>query len=376
MQVKAPTTHFLIGGYIVRFSLRNSGVAFLAASLLGVTLVACAGGSSAIPPGSQIQSVPSSSGSNLAAPASAMQIIAITSKDRAAVKSHGNVSTHAWYVKKFGGSGVTAQSVVHPSNLEYFGGALITSAHIYNAFVDGTSTPFGDVAQFESRLSRSTFIHITDEYVHTAALDRYGWHGNFGVIYPAVTTLGDNDLLLIIHAVAAGIAGGGHHNIYNIFLAPGLNYCGTGTLIPVGACAATATSPNPAFCSFHGAVTFRDTGDTLFTVQPYTSTAFCGVDNATARPTAPTPNGLQIDSLFSALSHEQIEVITDPDPGTGWVNPAPFYPAEIGDLCAFELGQFDSRGFVVPQNTTLDGKAYRIQWEYSNKQIGCANSPP
>jgi hypothetical protein len=123
-------------------------------------------------------------------------------------------------------------------------------------------------------------------------------------------------------------------------------------------------------------VGFSDIGTTLFSVEPYNDPDFCGVDNFTAHPTAPTPNGLVHDSQYSALSHEMFETITDALPGSGWLNPNPFYPAEIGDLCAYVDGPFGSTGFVIPENTTLYGKAYRVQFEYSNKQIGCNNSPP
>jgi hypothetical protein len=156
-------------------------------------------------------------------------------------------------------------------------------------------------------------------------------------------------------------------------LPKGLNYCATGTLLPAGDC--DAGGPNPAFCAFHDSVVFSDIGETIFSLEPYLPLALCDVDAATANPNGPTPNGPQDDSNYSALSHEETEIITDPDPGTGWVNPAPFYPAEIGDLCAYDVGPFVN-GFSTPTNTNLDGKAYRIQFEYTNKLHGCNNSPP
>ncbi len=218
----------------------------------------------------------------------------------------------------------------------------------------------------------SSMIHITDQYVSTTANNRYPFAGNVVVNYPAVGNLGDNDLLLILHAVAKAIGPGGYHHIYHIFLPQGLNYCGTGTITPAGSC--DAGGPNPSFCAFHTSVVFSDVKETIFSLEPYLPLALCNVDAATANPSQGTPNGPQKDN-YSALSHEQTEIITDPDPGTGWVNPVPFYPAEIGDLCAYDVGPFVN-GFSVPQNSNLNGKNYRIQFEYTNNQHGCNNSPP
>jgi hypothetical protein len=302
-------------------------------------------------------------------------VINISSADHQAVAAHPATLAHYWKPRTNGTAGVSPQSAVFPADLEFFGGVTIQHALNMNAYVDSTPSAFGDVKQFEQRLSRSNLIHMTDPYVGATGYNRYDFGGDFGVSYPAVTTLGDNDLLLIIHAVAAGTSGGGYGHIYNIFLPNGLNYCATGTLLPAGFCNASPTSPNPAFCAFHGAVTFSDIGKTLFTVEPFNDPDFCGIDNFTANPTAPTPNGLQRDSAYSALSHELFETITDPNPGSGWVNPNPFYPAEIGDLCAYVTGQFVN-GFVSPNNTTLYGKAYRVQFEYSNHQHACNNVGP
>jgi hypothetical protein len=68
------------------------------------------------------------------------------------------------------------------------------------------------------------------------------------------------------------------------------------------------------------------------------------------------------------------ETITDPLIDS-WINPDPFYPAEIGDLCSYVTGQFVN-GAVVPQNTVLNGVTYRIQFEYSNARHGCSNANP
>ena len=289
--------------------------------------------------------------------------IAISPKDQTAAASAKAIQGHPYATRTAasGASGAKA-AVVYPGDLKYFGGAVLPTATSFNIFINSGPGPFGGPNNFEARLGASYMIHLTDEYVGTTADNRYTAGGNFTLKYPVVTTLGDNDLLLMIHAAGAGIAGGGYKNIYHIFLPPGTNYCGTGTLLPIGYCNASATSPNPAFCAFHGSVVFGDIGETLYTVEPYQDVDYCGVNNATSNPNAPTPNGRQNDSTYSTLSHETFETITDPDPGQGWYDNNIGVHGEIGDLCAY-----------IPATTFLDHKLYRLQLEYSNAQHGCAN---
>ena len=358
--------------------LRHLNVALVGASLLTILLAACSGGSSTIPQGAEATSQAAAhqtfgQGATSITSGSALRVIHITDADRIAVASHGPLLRHVSPVAsaKTGQAGSrTTPSAVHGSDVQYFGGALLQNAKVYNAYVDSIPSTFGNFAQFETNLSRSSMIHITDEYVHTTANNRYPWGGDVRVDYPAIATLGDNDLLLIIHAVAKGVAGGGYHNLYNIFLPPGINYCD-----PTGACNASPTVPTVAFCAFHGSVTFNDVGNVVFAFDPYPFAQFCNVDHFAAHPNAPTPNGLQQDIVYNVASHEEFESITDPNPPSGWVNPFPFYSFEIGDLCAYIPGPFVN-GVAVPVNSILNGKAYRLQFEYSNKQIGCANTPP
>jgi hypothetical protein len=339
-----------------------------------IALVSCGGGSNVVPTQPQeAPAAPSQPATSTGNPTSALSTITIGNSDRNAVASHGAIHTHYSPIKKLN-TGTKTQSVVYASDLKYFGGPLITLARVFNGYVNSTPSAFGNVKAFEQNLSRSNFSHILDQYVGATGSNRYDFGADVSVSYPALTTLGDNDLLLIIHATAAGLAGGGSNHIYNIFLPKGLDYCGTGTLIPAGLCNGSVTSPNPAFCAFHGAVNFSDIGTTLFTVIPYQDLNFCSINGFTANPKGPTPNGVQQDSTYSAVSHEVFETITDPLIDS-WINPDPFYPAEIGDLCSYVTGQFVN-GAVVPQNTVLNGVTYRIQFEYSNARHGCSNANP
>jgi hypothetical protein len=259
------------------------------------------------------------------------------------------------------------QNVVWPSDLTYGGGPVLATAKVYNAFVNSSSATFGLPYSFETHLSYSQMIHITDQYVGTTGTNRYNWAGDTVVKTTFITNvLGDNDLLSIVHAVAKAIApNAGRKNIYNIFLPSGLDYCSTGAIgLPPGACNASLTSPNPFFCGFHDAVAFSDIGEVLFTFQPFQDLNFCAAN--ADRPSDTTPNGLQNDSTYSTLSHELFETITDPEPGSGWYAFVPLLAnGEIGDLCAY-LGQ----------TVNLSGKNVYIQREYSNKVHGCDNLAP
>jgi hypothetical protein len=258
-----------------------------------------------------------------------------------------------------------AQSVVYPGDLQFFGGRTVQTARIYNVFVDSNEAAFSYPSGFEEHLSYSRMSHMLDEYVGATANNRYDWAGDIAISYTILGTLGDGDILTILHDAAVKEHATGYNHVFNIFLPKGVNYCGSGSLITLGACNASATSPNPAFCAFHGSVVYGDVGETLYNLEPYADTDYCGIENATANPTAPTPNGLQADSQYSQLSHELFETFTDPDVGQGWYDNNVGVNGEIGDLCAF-----------IPQVTNLDGKRYMLQLEYSNKQHGCNNEAP
>ncbi len=346
---------------------RRNVVTLTGAFLLSAALAACGGGGggSTLPSDPQQPQATNNGNNQNAAPitSAAATSIHVTTSDQAAAASAKANKGHEYMPST--GKKATAQSVVYPADLTYFGGALVTTARVYNAFVDSTGAPFGNPNSFEEHLSYSNMMHMTDEYVHSTASNRYDWAGDVGVNYSAFTTLGDNDLLAIIHAVAKGTAGGGYNHIYHIFLPKGIDYCSTGTLLPLGDCNASATSPHPAFCAFHGSVVFTDIKETLYTIEPFQDTDFCGVNNATSNPNAPTPNGLQNDSTYSTLSHETFETITDPDPGSGWYTNNVGISGEIGDLCAY-----------LAEDTNLSGKVYHIQREYSDAQHACNNTTP
>ncbi len=335
----------------------SAAASLAAASLFVAALSACGGGAgagtSAIP-STPTGTSPNSTPSRSVNPAGE----SITDADRAAAGSATNFKTHIMLPAN--AKTKTTQATFYPADLMYRGGQVLATAKFLNIYVNSKPTDFGSPSAFEQNLGSSNMIHITDQYVHSRANSRYGPSSTSDLValYPTYTTLADNDLLAILHHFAS-FFGGGYNNVYNVFLPKGTDYCMTGTT----SCNASLTSPSPAFCAFHGAVTYGDVGHVLFTVQPYQEPAFCGVNAITGAKT--TPNGVLNDSTYSTLSHELIETITDPDPPTGWYTGNIGVSGEIGDLCAY-----------LSAPVTLNGHSYYLQTEYANTRHACTNVSP
>ncbi len=324
-------------------SVRNSVGTVIGFAIAGFILSGCGGGSgaSSVPVTPQGGSLVSSGRDGQAATTGVLQV---SSADRAAAANSSNLKIHEFAAQnKTRGT----QSLVYPADLSYQGGPVLPTVGVVNGYVDSTSAPFGNVKLFETDLSKSNMIHITDQYVGATANNRYPDVKDVRVTYPAYTTLGTNDLLAILHKMASG-SDNGYTRMYNVFLPPGLDFCETGTT----RCSASSTSPSPAFCAFHGSVTYGDIGHVLFSLEPFQDRNFCAVFGQT-----------QNDATYSTLSHEMFETITDPDPPSGWYNFNVGIQGEIGDICAY-----------IDQPVALNGHTYNIQTEYSNRDHGCNNS--
>ncbi|HEY8313164.1 MAG TPA: hypothetical protein VIG51_03235 [Candidatus Baltobacteraceae bacterium] len=335
---------------------RAAAAGLTSALFLSTILTACGGGSSGTP---AIPATQPNNGATLPAPSQGHIFSAqgepVTEADRAAAGTATNLKRHIMLPVS---TAKKTQSIVYPADLTYGGGPLLTHATVWNIYVNSKPSDFGNPSTFERNLGASSMIHITDQYVHVDANNRYT-PGQFDLIalYPTYTALADNDLLAILHHFGQFI-GGGYHNVYNIFLPKGIDVCETG----LAACNASFTSPAPAFCAFHSSVDFQDIGHVLFTLEPFQEPAFCGVNALSGAKT--TPNGVLNDSTYSTLSHELFETITDPDPISGWFTGNVGVSGEIGDLCAY-----------LPETQTLNGKAYYLQREYSNSVHGCSSAP-
>ena len=86
----------------------------------------------------------------------------------------------------------------------------------------------------------------------------------------------------------------------------------------------------------------------------------------------PFPNGPAIDTMFSVLSHEVFESLTDPT-GGGWFGPDSEDEAcfEIADRCV------DSDlYFTIPGSSSRDGMTFNVQQEWSNATMNCGVQNP
>jgi hypothetical protein len=310
--------------------------------------------------------------------------VTVTTKDRAAKFSHfkyhvrpadsaaGRALRLSAIPQRTAG-GLTALSVpslpspgFYPADLTYFGGPVLKHVVSHDVFIDCTKSCWGDPGTFIKNLGASNFIHITDQYVGTTANNRYTLGNAASVQFPIVTgVIGQNDLLVILHAVASNLKETGYGHEYHLYLPKGVDTCFDLTNI----CYSPDNPSTFFFCAYHGSVDFSDIGHVLVSVEPYQNVNGCSVDPSLS------PNGLLVDSTANVLSHELIESITDPDPqnypftGAGWVAVSSLieFGAEIGDVCENAFFNY------VP--TSLNGHKYEIQPEYSNKYHGCANTP-
>jgi hypothetical protein len=185
----------------------------------------------------------------------------------------------------------------------------------------------------------------------------------FAQTNPGVTQLTIGDVANLVHQ-AAQIGGAGLTHIYHVFLPQGLDVCADANNVD---CYSPDNPQTFMFCGFHSNVTFNDTGDILFTVEPFQDVPGCAV-------AAPSPNGQLADSTNSVLSHEVFETITDPQ-GDAWVaeSSGPEAGNEIGDICQGPANM--NAEALVPSFILTAGKPYEVQLEYSNKSHRCNSKP-
>jgi hypothetical protein len=120
----------------------------------------------------------------------------------------------------------------------------------------------------------------------------------------------------------------------------------------------TGNCSTTLFCAYHAWSTI--TPAFAYSAIPYPADSSCEV------PRSPH-HDLVGDSLVSISSHEQLEAMTDPQVGSGWMDADSF---ELADKCATDY----------PAGNTLlsHGGRYELQAEYSNASRSCATSysPP
>jgi hypothetical protein len=145
-------------------------------------------------------------------------------------------------------------------------------------------------------------------------------------------------------------------NAFFVFTANGEGSCFGAS----GSCAFTT------YCGYHGAF-----GGTIYANMPYGAThttsprirIFCTRTNT-------FPGNRDIDMETNILSHEHIEMVTDPMLNAWFASDG----QEIGDLCAYNYGTRDEDGGLANQN--WNGHFYLLQEEWDNAVSGCAQDGP
>jgi len=325
----------------------------------------------------------------------------VTDADRAAAQGAVRVTPHALPVRPSEGqaarkipvraghrvgaaaapaAGATSSSAQlrYPADLSFQGGPTIQAAQHHAIYLRPNghcpvSSCWGDPERFLGDLSRSDFIHVTDQYTGRTDSNRYpvGKRAfasfkppfNFS---PNAVPFTDNDMLALIHAVAAKTGNTGYGHLYHVFLPQGTDECFDNTY-------SVCYSPdNPStffFCAYHGYADFNDIGHVLYSVEPYQNLQGCQV--------APnTPNGELVDSTNDVLSHETFEAITDPDLDAWWNNGGNQIEggAEIGDECVFLLF-IGNNVYSDPGIFSVGERNYAAQPEYDNASHACAMAP-
>jgi len=276
----------------------------------------------------------------------------------------------------------------YPADLAQGPGPVVLDAQFHNVYVNCVPSCWDSPAIFENHLYASSFLHLVNQYVGSAAPGRYSQGKSATVSYPNSGILFDNltsttntgngtgDIASILHAVAAKF-GTGYEHVYHVFIPKGTDVC-----LADGTCYSPDNINSWFFCGYHGYQEFPDIGHVLFTVEPYEDAyaiynglpfyaCTVGQPDSTV-DTYPTPNGVEVDSQANVLSHETFETITDPD-GDAWLlgpYSLAFYGLldEIGDLCV-------SQTFLYSAPILVAGKPYYVQPEYSNKYHACTMIP-
>lgn len=264
-----------------------------------------------------------------------------------------------------------AGTFFYPDDVEKLAstGKTIAGAAHHPIYINcpSTSNPtacFGGPATFLTNLDASSMIHISDQYTGSTTNGRYSLGTQFSTtmtIYPGtsgVPTLGENDLLGVVHS-AAKAGGVGYGHIYHLFLPKGVDTC-----MDEGPCYSPDNQNTFVFCGYHFTVKFSDLASPVYyTVIPYQGAVSAPAVNLCTF-TFSSPNGPLVDSMANVLLHETFETITDPDITTGYraLN-NPGLP-EVGDIC---------EGIIF--TVSLNAHNYDVQSIYSDKYEACATTP-
>ena len=274
---------------------------------------------------------------------------------------------------------VTNSSAPAGAHLSYFGGPVVSNAHVvqvlygtgsYNTQVAGSSSP--TMGNFFSDLlgTSSGYINLLSQYDTniSGGTNQIIGNGTFGGIFQIApsaandgSTIPDANIQAeLVAQINAGHlpapvldAAGNVNTIYMIYFPPGK------TITQGGMTSCVAGG----FCAYHGTTSSTlNSKHLLYGVLPDMQAG------------SGCSTGCGASSVFgnytSVTSHELSETITDADVGIAASIAAPiaWYDAslgEIGDICNAQQGSY-----------TANGTSYTIQLEFSNAANNCVLPPP
>jgi hypothetical protein len=240
---------------------------------------------------------------------------------------------------------------------------------------------WGNPTAFLTDLTKSTFIHLTDQYTKAVGSFSLGTSVNATVNLMGVDDCGiggtnpcllDGDIQAIVNVVAQQTKiGAGYGHLYHVFLPQNVDVCmtdSTGTKIT--GCYSPDVPALEVFCAYHSVVD-QSAGHLIYSVEPFLAIPGC-------ETAPPAVNTSLADSTDSVLAHETFEAISDPDLDAFHdLLVAPLFGAEIGDICQGPP-VFDSSlnfvGVFVP-TLVLNRHKYKSQLMYSNHYHACAGGP-
>jgi hypothetical protein len=240
--------------------------------------------------------------------------------------------------------------IIYPADLTNYGGPMLKRVVAHNIYVNcpaKNQSCWGAPEGFQTKLTGSAFAGMLEQYTGSAASSITFGEGTAVAysVFPG-SPLYENDLLQIVHQVAAQMKKTGYGNLYHIFLPKGTDTCFDFSR----SCYSPDRPGAFGFCAYHAAARFSDIGTVIYSVEPYQNVSGClTVKSAGASKLT--------NSTISTLAHETFESITDPGPKLAWIN---YQYGELADECEYFVSK-----------VTLQGTAYNTQPMYSNRVHGC-----
>ncbi len=119
--------------------------------------------------------------------------------------------------------------------------------------------------------------------------------------------------------------------------------------------------PAPGYCAYHSAYNYKHNSNRPVV---YEFTPYVGFENGCDPPYGITPNNdVDADGSIISVSHEQMEMVTDP-----LLNAWYGIGGEIGDICIFSFGVPYSQ---TGANMVIHGDPYFLQEDFSQALDGC-----